>query len=780
MTILFYYLLVQLIILHIFKVDRSILQCGICAFSPVLKITEAQKNLAYAKMKLLGAYNQERGGDGCGMLLNGQVYKGWRSYQEPKKDTQLFKDFISDPEIKALKYEGGVIIIHSRKGTIGGNSKNECHPFELKNGADPRLNMTIVHNGTISNMYKLCQKYDVPFEDWKVDSHGLAMIMAKSGLEVLKDYEGYAALVWNLEGEPNSLFIYHGLYCEYTTDTIEDSLEERPMYVLETPEGMYFSSMENSLDAIAETGQKVNFVDYNCVYKVKNGKWTNFEYKVDRLHGPNTKTKHVAASYNSTQRIVGQTGFYRKGVWEWYNPHLHMEDDIDQEIEAYNCCNNRTMSRVGQQIIPFNNGVSTLDSVVPHASRIWDEALPYQAAGPDHKVYFWKGRYWNHIYNALAHGKLYLNKKGVVYTGSGQGIEETWFYKGVMIKGQISWNNLNESITLKRVDSDATINFAAEVSYYSVYPVTNYWNESLKATNYLRFGFFMDGKRMSIKKFSPKYSSRNYEINKYGYLIDITTSEKDKDLQIWEVPKAPVETKTEVSDSVYDRIFTSTVDAMTTITADQYYSLLFFSFDYMCKGKKNSLYPDAEEVEQEVRGVIDCAVAKGHSIRKEIEDANNRLEYYENKVNRVNDIAVEPWKKKSIRELLGISTPNSGTLVTKPSETTIAQKLVATENEIVEEPDINEDDPLDPPDSEVIKRDIVETRINELIVTLGEINNEVDDLSALLEDPYAQEVSDFMYRTLTTIKHKIAEIANNNLDNDNAGLINRTLNTAIV
>ncbi len=135
LTITFLYLIYNLIMSTLFKVDRTKVFCGISAFAPKAGLTDAQRLLAYTKMKILSIFNQERGGDGCGMYLNGDIYKGWTDWTStPKKDTKLFKDFIADPEIVALNYEKGVIITHSRKAAGGGvaNKKNS-HPFFIEN-----------------------------------------------------------------------------------------------------------------------------------------------------------------------------------------------------------------------------------------------------------------------------------------------------------------------------------------------------------------------------------------------------------------------------------------------------------------------------------------------------------------------------------------------------------------------------------------------------------------------------------------------------------------------
>ena len=797
MNLFFYWLLLQLIMNFIFKVDRSKVFCGIVAFCGKAALNDMQKLIVLTKIKILALFNQERGGDGCGMLINGQIYKGYEDWQAtPKKNTKAFKDFFSDPEIQQLSYEKGVIIAHTRKGTMGGTGKENNHPFVVEPfSGDERLRITGVHNGSISNMMKLCTKHDVDYNAWKVDSHGLYMLMDKVGPEVLKEYEGHAALVWTLDGEPNSLFVYHGGYCDYKDEKIEDMVEERPMYFLETPEGIYLSSMATALDAIISKGEEVLCLEYNCIYQIKNGKFTKFKYPVDRLYGPNTKERIVSAATKWQERRQGVNGYYdSKGKWHFYNNH---HEDVESELDYSNCMGNNCHigSRSSTQgNIPFDTGVS-----IPGTSKIWREAFPKQSRDKERKVFFCKGRYWNPLTNAFAEGKMYLDRKGVIYEKDNMHASEYFFFKGIMLTGAIAYQDLNLAIKNRRIQTESlqsTINFAAEASLFSKYPMTNYFSESTLATNYLRFGFYLGGKRVNNKSFSPLFSSRNYIINKGGFLEDITTSEKKHDLPIFMESGDTVVTG-KSGESVYDKIFTSLEEAKQAINEPQFFALKFFCFDYMVKGKKKNLDPDEFEVEDEVEGVILAAIAKNISIRKEIEDNNNQLEKYENRAQRISNIELKYWKKDSIKKMLGLEISTDSDLENKTpkipekrsviqvfpvpllphldNEPSIEEKLIdAAEMEIEEiEPRLEE------PNTEEISRDLVETGLSEMIVVLGEINNSVDDLSKFISDDYAQELTGFMYKTLETIKYKIAALANENQDVENANLVNRTLNSKV-
>jgi len=308
-----------------------------------------------------------------------------------------------------------------------------------------------------------------------------------------------------------------------------------------------------------------------------------------------------------------------------------------------------------------------------------------------------------------------------------------------------------------------------------MYPVTNIHGESTGQTAHVRFGFYLDDNRYKSKSFTPLFSSRNYSIGKNGYLEDIKTSDKKHESKMF-YEEFTLQTG---GDSVYDKVFTTAAEAMNAIKEQQYYAIKYFVLDCMVKDPNTTLDPDNEELDREVAKTIEDAVKRQTSIRTEIEDAMNVLERYEEKRFRIADIPYKYWNKKSIKSMLGIDTPGSST-------TTIEEKLLQTEEKepldiiVYENAEIVDEPELDEPNHEEIDEAIARDKIGEMIVVLGELNNSVDELSGMLSNKYAQEVTDAMYKILDNIKHKIADIATENDDEEVAGLINRTLNTAVV
>lgn len=227
------------------------------------------------KLKMLGVYNTERGTHSCGYYYNGNIEK----YSGVNAD---FKDLIGSKEFNGDFLCGDLncetFIGHTRASSV--YNKNgyypvaDAHPFEVNN------RYVQAHNGKIENINELINKYNVG-KWFNVDSNGLAHIIEKIGFEVLNEYEGYATLAMTFKEDPSSLYLYAGA-SYYSDSNRKQMYYERPLYILYAEEGMYFSSMENSLKAIANKNEKIFHVPCNEVIQIKDGNLTDFKYEVNR------------------------------------------------------------------------------------------------------------------------------------------------------------------------------------------------------------------------------------------------------------------------------------------------------------------------------------------------------------------------------------------------------------------------------------------------------------------------------------------------------------------
>jgi len=205
------------------------------------------------KLKILGIYNVTRGTDSCGIVINDKVCKG-------VKEDANFTNFIEKKNLSTHeKHNNYNVLIHTRNASVKSTKDDiDCaHPFVIRNKKGKTV-LIGVHNGFISNEDEIAKEYKVKEE--KVDSQTILSILAKAKYDpkyfnVLKDYEGAAALAWYYVDEPNTMYLWKGASKKYAgTETLE---EERPLFIYRVKDSKgkftdnyYFSSIKESLYAI--------------------------------------------------------------------------------------------------------------------------------------------------------------------------------------------------------------------------------------------------------------------------------------------------------------------------------------------------------------------------------------------------------------------------------------------------------------------------------------------------------------------------------------------------
>lgn len=484
------------------KIDRSYLSCGIFGLAGVSKFTTSQQHKIRYKIKMLGLYNEERGGDGCGIYINKEIIKGVGTTHKN------FPNFISKIEIP-LPEETHQIIGHCRKGSRGQDTLENTHPHH-------EGETVLVHNGTLSNVYELERKYPTKGVVTYNDSRALCRMLDVYGTDVLEDYEGSAALAWLNTKDPEVLYLFHGASKTTAYGKVE---EERPMFILPSIDGIYFSSMLNSLEAIRENEEEVVYIlPHNQVCVYEKGK------------------------------LIKTIDIHRE------------EKNIKTSFTQGGCSNHYT------SYPPVKNEKEN-DGKIPDSSMIWSEKPPSIIRD----VYFHKNRYWDNTSNEVCHGIMKLTDKGYI---SDDGIDY-YFYKGVMIKDKMSYEELiaGEDTFHWLRDPDVN-NFAYHISKYARQVVTNFYGEGVKVSNYSRFCFWDNGQR-AIKTFSPKFSSRQY-VFKNAFLFNVTSSiGEPAPLTVGTYEKPAENTKL---NNVFDFVFTSQNQAYDILNTDGM-SVLYVYFE---------------------------------------------------------------------------------------------------------------------------------------------------------------------------------------------------------
>lgn len=461
--------------------------CGLFGFN-------GKNKPVIAKLKILGLYNITRGKDSCGYWFNG-AYERSKAYNEQEFDDYIEKNVIKNPTKSDTGY---TFIGHTRQGSAGyGKTLDNAHPFIIDG------TFVIAHNGTLQNHEELLTNYGID-EKFSVDSKALGTLINRYGFNILNEYVGYAALMMTDVNDPGTLMVYHG-----QSRTIKNGAitEERPLYFLETKEGVYFSSLRESLLAIKEEGNEdpKNLI-YNKVIFFEKG-----IYNAEKTIDINREDMNVGINMKSS------CSTYWPETTNAYG-HYHQQQGVV-----------RTLPPVATQ------RASTVTTVLPTKNKIWLENISPFKSDLDRRMYFHRGRYHDSFTKDLADGFYEIERGRII-----RFIEEIpsdviinnensnifFFIRGVMIE-----RNLIKTIASStKVMTDLTIdykttNFALLASNYSKYPVSLLEDEYPEISDSLKFVFWKNGKLYSNNHFSPIFTNRHYHIDTRGYLYKIVSQD---------------------------------------------------------------------------------------------------------------------------------------------------------------------------------------------------------------------------------------------------------------
>ena len=587
MQIAFYYLLLQLSFILLFNRNKSLCLCGMAGVSLKPDLSAAALALVTMKLKILGIYNESRGKDGCGWYLNGEIHKGW--FESTTHNTKLFSDFIEKENLPMIDQKfGNSSMLHCRQSSVGAVVKKNNHPFDIKG---KKHNLIFQHNGTVHNIKQLCKTYNIDEKEHSVDSEALGTIIANGNIKVLNNYEGAAALMWIDQDNLDTLYVYHGLSKKVQNG---QEYEERPLYFLITEEGIYFSSLESSLQAIALPNEKVNNLTYNVVFQLKNGVFSKNKFiKVERCLNPDP----VYTGFSNT-------GYYNNG-------------------------NNYSN---------YNNSLNPLKETKPPC---FDSKT---------RVYFWRHRYWNPNSEELLNGVYSLNKKGEIIKGITVTTEHTYcFFHGMMAKNEESYKKLTTEFEIKY--SSKSTGWLWDVSKHVSHPIVMLENE--RSTSSVNVYVYYDGSCSFNRELERKFSSgRRYEY-KNGNLIKIVPSSKNDDP--WKTSscitsKLKQIEQGQIADNIFTKyIWSSFENFYEKATEIELCALYEYCEEYL--KSTSPLFIEIEEVKKYAHDAVKKAVTDSLTIAEVLDDdggwiLNTNIQYPELEKDR------EKWKESKALILL--------------------------------------------------------------------------------------------------------------------------------
>lgn len=307
--------------------------CGLIAFCP----NEGQKaNITY--MQLIATFNATRGTDSCGVYINNNIQKGVGMESD-------IRDYMANNKITyAPNCKNKAIIAHARKSTKGVSNFANAHPFEVLN-ADKTSKLIGAHNGTITNCFPLSKKYGIDYSYTDVDSKFIFEVIQKTGnYKVLSEYEGAAALIMAYEEEPNVLYVFKGASREFKSS--KEISDERPLFLLKRPEGVYISSMIEPLKIIVNGNKSLKIQTFmeNMVIKIKDNvlsivetvdrEWINEPY----VHKePEKVTKIYPSNYKENKSGFQNSIFEKEEEDETYSCTVYPRTNREMYKETVYC-----------------------------------------------------------------------------------------------------------------------------------------------------------------------------------------------------------------------------------------------------------------------------------------------------------------------------------------------------------------------------------------------------------------------------------------------------------
>lgn len=194
-------------------------------------------NVNKSALSILGKANEIRGTDSWGVAV---ITKDERQIYKEIGAFSLMDNFPKYP----LRKELCTIIGHTRAKTAGAVNVENAHPFDLGEG------WVGAKNGTVSNWKELCNHTKVPTTGIEVDSDGFmqSVLVDFPNEHVLENYVGGACVT--MANSPGEVYLFKGASKSSYGQNKGNLVAERPLFILKTKFGIYWSSLESSLQFI--------------------------------------------------------------------------------------------------------------------------------------------------------------------------------------------------------------------------------------------------------------------------------------------------------------------------------------------------------------------------------------------------------------------------------------------------------------------------------------------------------------------------------------------------
>lgn len=398
---------------------------------------------------VLGIHNDTRGGDSCGIFIDGKTEYG-------VNEKKLYSKFFNNSELIKNTTHCKIALGHCRKASVGVINETTAQPIVIKND-NGDIEFVLMHNGTIYNYKALAKKY-IPDIDitGMTDSQVMARIFYHCGYDCLSEYYGGAVFVIVDYRNGTKVYLFKGASKQYSYSTVET--EERPFYFIHSNTSFVFSSLNTYLNT-SNPEEEIFTIFPNQLIEVRGDDiYIVKEYPRD----------NVAQSLPSNG-----TKEYWKNVYGY--------DDEDY----YDWDNKNTTSVTV---------ISKDKKEDPKWVRITSDG-----------VY--------HLNNITVHGKYYLNMYGKVYDSKLGDTKEIWFWDGILLYGALEFQFLVNLCSYYQMSPEDVKWTCPEIlNYLSPYPIkdpdytggTDKWVKCTDMDNIVPFTntiqFFLESKTLYCKE----------------------------------------------------------------------------------------------------------------------------------------------------------------------------------------------------------------------------------------------------------------------------------------
>lgn len=403
--------------------------CGLAGI-----INKTPRTFDYGTFCALGIANDTRGGDSCGVFIDGK-------YEYGTGENKLFANYFQESKLLDETKRSTVALVHCRKASVGAISAETAQPVVIKEG--DKVAFVVMHNGTIHNYEALAKKY-IPEIDIKgmTDSQVMARVFYYKGYDVLSEYNGGAvfAIVDYREKAPKVL-LFKG--ASKRTSYSKEQEEERPLYycIDKSKRELVFSSIWTYLMALRK----------ECtVYNMRANELVEFTGTA-----LTTVSRIDRSKMQQNKEFVSTIPIYGK--------------DSISRVSDYN--SRKLRSYEWDEMDDFYDDLGYV--------QIYDN---YISVDLIRNLYSYRGK--------KVHGKLSINDFGRVGGKLSKGYD-IWFFNGVALKNKNCFRFLTvleKESKLTRIDFfNKFENVVRFLSVDGVYPRGEFWYQAISPTGHILF-----------------------------------------------------------------------------------------------------------------------------------------------------------------------------------------------------------------------------------------------------------------------------------------------------